>query len=337
MKTFFSLLICAAFAAPALASVTVSSPSKGETVGSPFTLSANAGWCSGQWISGIGYSLDNSSSTTVWHNNVINTKVSASTGSHTIHVKSWGHSGSLCVTDVSINVTSSAPSALYISSGASTNSSLQMLGSWVGGRDSAGGSGAASGYTTLVGSPLRSGGGTRAFVSKFTSNGSMRYHVSFGDDAQATHFVYDTWLYLTGSATSIANIEMDMNQTMSNGQTVIYGFQCDGWKNRWDYTVNAGTPQYPKDQWRQTSIYCNPRAWTRYKWHHIQIEYSRSSTGHVTYSAVTFDGVRHSINVTALSAFAMGWGPTLLTNFQIDGYGSGTNTVYMSDLKVSRW
>lgn len=165
----------------------------------------------------------------------------------------------------------------------------------------------------------------------------MRYHVSFGDDTQSTHFVYDAWVYLTSSAGTIANLEMDMNQVMPNGQTVIYGFQCDGWANRWDYTANTGTPQHPVDRWIHSGVTCNPRQWTRNTWHHVQIEYSRDTTGHVTYSAVTFDGTRHAINAKVLSAFALGWAPTLLTNFQIDGLGSGSNTVYLSDLKISRW
>lgn len=285
----------------------------------------------------MGYSLDNSTSTTIVHSTYLSAKVSSSTGSHTLHVKSWGNSGAVCVTDVAIKVVSSvAPTAMYVPSGSSSNSSVQMLGGWKGEKDG-GTSGTGSGYTSLVGSPARSGGGTRAFVSKFTNNGGMRYHVTFGDDTSATHFIYDGWVYLNGSAGSIANIEMDMNQVMSNGQTVIYGFQCDGWSNRWDYTENAGTPTHPIDRWVHSSVACNPRQWTRSTWHHVQIEYSRSSTGHITYSAVTFDGARHAINATVPGAFALGWSPTLLTNFQVDGLGSGSNTVYLSDLKITRW
>jgi hypothetical protein len=166
----------------------------------------------------------------------------------------------------------------------------------------------------------------------------MRYHVSFGDNTAATHFVYDAWVYLTNSAGAIANLEMDMNQVMPNGQTVIYGFQCDGYSSTWDYTANAGTPQKPSDAWRHTSVACNPRTWTRNAWHHVQIQYSRDSSGHVTYSSVTLDGAKHSINATVPSAFALGWAPTLLTNFQVDGLGSGgTATVYLSDLTITRW
>jgi hypothetical protein len=39
------------------------------------------------------------------------------------------------------------------------------------------------------------------------------------------------------------------------------------------------------------------------------------------------------------SAFALGWAPTLLTNFQVDGSlsTSGTATAYLDDLTIYRW
>jgi len=39
------------------------------------------------------------------------------------------------------------------------------------------------------------------------------------------------------------------------------------------------------------------------------------------------------------SAFALGWGPTLLTNFQVDSATSGksSSTVYLDELTISRW
>ncbi len=75
---------------------------------SPFTLSANASTCSNQPVSAMGYSLDNSSNTTVVKGTSIDTSVSATTGNHTLHVKSWGNQGASCVTDVAIDVTVSA-------------------------------------------------------------------------------------------------------------------------------------------------------------------------------------------------------------------------------------
>lgn len=351
MKKLLSLIVCLAIAMPAVAAVTISSPTNGETVGTSFRLSASASWCSGQWIAGIGYSLDSSSSTTTWKNNAINADISVGTGWHTVHVKSWGYNGAVCVTDVKVNVTSgssassstvsasgsSSTSGPYIPSGAVSVSSLQTLSDWKAVRDSATGSGSASGWMNIVGSPSQSGR-TRQFVTGFTNNGGERYYATFGDDIYATNFVYDAWVYPGGNAGSIANLEMDLNQVMPNGQTAIFGFQCDGWTSTWDYTANAGTPTAPKDVWVHSHAYCNPRAWSRNAWHHVQISYSRDNSGYVTYHAVWLDGREEGINATVKSAFALGWGPTLLTNFQVDGYGSsGSSNVFLDNLKVYRW
>ena len=70
----------------------------------------------------------------------------------------------------------------------------------------------------------------------------------------------------------------------------------------------------------------------------MQISYSRDDSGNVTYKSVWLDDVRQDINATAPSAFALGWGPSLLTNFQIDGSGAvGQPTAYLDNLTIYRW
>ena len=239
------------------------------------------------------------------------------------------------MTDVEVNVQSVAVSALSIPAGAAKVSNLQTFGDWSSTNDSAAG-GRSSGSMGMVSSPSRSGS-ARRFTTAFSNNGAQRYKVSFGDDVAATNFFYDGWIYLNGSASNIANIEMDMNQVMPNGQTVIYGFQCDGWYGTWDFTKNAGTPAKPKDAWVHSSAPCNPRSWAINTWHHVQISYSRNGAGVVTYHSVWLDDVEHPINASVPSAFALGWGATLLTNFQIDGRGNGANTVYLDALTIYRW
>jgi hypothetical protein len=87
-----------------------------------------------------------------------------------------------------------------------------------------------------------------------------------------------------------------------------------------------------------SSAYCNPRAWSINTWHHIQVYYSRDESGNVTYHSVWLDGAQSSINATVNSAFALGWSPVLLTNFQVDGLGaSGTPIVYVDNMSISRW
>lgn len=324
-------------ATPAVATsdeVTVGSPASGANVDSPFTLSASAPTCGGHSTAAMGYSFDSSPSTTIVYATSINTPISSADGSHTLHVKAWGNGGGSCDTDVAINVSAPANAAVVPSSAISLANIDDLL-SWKATNDSAGG-GSSSGSTGLVGSPSRSGS-ARAFVTSFTNNGDERYYTSFGDDTVSTNFLYDTWIYIQSPSTALANIEMDLNQTMANGQTAIFGFQCDGWNNTWDYTANKGTPQNPVDTWVRSNQHCNPRQWSTNTWHHVQVSYSRDSSGNITYQAVWLDDVGQSINATVNSAFALGWAPTLLTNFQIDGYGSGQATVYMDNLTLYRW
>jgi hypothetical protein len=321
--------------APALASVTVNTPSNGSDVNSPFTLTADASTCSSQTVTAITYSLDSGSDSTIVHTQNLKEEVAANTGSHTLRVKAWGNKGMLCVTEVSINVTSGSGGST-IPSGAAVVSNAQALSNWIGVHD-ARTPGSATGSMSLSSSPSRSGK-ARKFVTKYGNAGGERYSLHFGDDTSATNFLYDTWVYISGSAAKLANLEMDINQVMPNGWTVIFGFQCDGYSGTWDYTANKGTPENPASHWEHSDVACNPRSWSTNAWHHVQVEYSRDSSGVATYKSVTFDGVEHTLNYTVLAAKVLGWGPSLTTNFQVDGLGSsGTVTLYMDDLTISRW
>jgi hypothetical protein len=319
---------------PASPEVSVSSPSSGASVTSPLTLSASAPTCTGGSTSAMGYSFDSSSSTTIVYANYINTSISAPDGAHTLHVKAWGSGGGSCVTDEAINVTGPALGAI-IPSSALKVANIDTLSGWIDANDS-GAQGSSSGAMSLVASPSLTGT-ARMFVASYTNNGDERYWVSFGDDNVSTNFLYDTWIYIQSPSTTLANIEMDTNQTMPNGQTAIFGFQCDGWNNTWDYTANKGTPQNPVDTWVRSNQYCNPRQWSINTWHHVQVSYSRDNFGNIDYQSVWLDDLQQNINATVNSAFALGWAPSLLTNFQIDGMGNGQATVYIDNLTIYRW
>ena len=130
-----------------------------------------------------------------------------------------------------------------------------------------------------------------------------------------------------------------MNQTMANGQVVIYGFQCDGYSGTWDYTINQGTPQVHKAHWIHATAPCDPSKWATDAWHNVEIDYYRDATGNVTYESVSLDGQATALTgASGLSAFDLGWDSTLLTNFQLDGAGaSGNMTVYLDNLTITRW
>ncbi len=101
---------------------------------------------------------------------------------------------------------------------------------------------------------------------------------------------------------------------------------------------NSGTPTKSSAHWLSSGAACNVRNWSTNAWHHVQISYSRSSAGKVTYKSVWLDGKQSTINATVPSAFALGWGDVMSTNFQVDGLGSsGTATLYLDKLTVYRW
>ncbi|HEY1900808.1 MAG TPA: hypothetical protein VGG56_00125 [Terracidiphilus sp.] len=322
--------------APATSAVTISSPANGASVDSQFKLAAAASSCSSQPVNSIGYSLDSSSDQTIVSGASVNTQVTASSGQHTLNVQAWGNAGASCTAKAVFTVAdAAAPGNSNIPSDAVSVNSIQTLGGWSDNNDS-GTSGSSSGSMNMVSTPSLSGH-ARQFATKFSNSGGQRYSVSFGDDAASSNFFYDAWLYLTSSASKIANLEMDMNQVMDDGQTVVYGFQCDGYSGTWDYTANKGTPQKFSDTWVHSKEPCNVRNWAQNTWHHIQVSYSRDDNGNVTYNSVWLDGAEQDINVTVPSAFALGWSRMLLTNFQVDGLGSGQNTVYLDKLTIYRW
>jgi hypothetical protein len=339
----FAFAAFASLALPAFAGVTIASPTAGESVTTSFTLSANASTCSNQQVGTMGYSWDSSSATTTSSGNSINKTVSApSTGKHTLHAKAWGVSGAACVADVTVSVngpaaTTSAGGGLSAPSNAIKVSALQTLGNWKGEHD-AGTGGTSSGTMSMAGSPSKSGN-ARKFFTSFTKYGGHRYTASITDDANKKNFLYDGWIFLQNTASTVANIEMDVNQVASNGLTIIFGFQCDKWSGTWDYTANKGTASSPVDQWIHSGAKCSPKNWAQNTWHHVQIRYSRDDYGYVTYQAVALDGVVQTINAKVFSAFKLGWAPIILTNFQIDGAlsGSGSSTVYLDSLAIYRW
>ena len=339
MNTFRNISLASALlattAVPTMAAVYVISPGNGSTVGTSFSLNADATTCSSQPVAAMGYSLDNGSDIGIVHSTVVQATLAAGAGTHTVHVKAWGNKGAVCVTDATITVTGSSS---VVPAYATSVSNIQNLGSWHEFHD--GGTGGLSGgVMSMVGSPSRSGN-ARKFVTSYINYGGELYSASFGDDTTAENFFYDAWVYIAGSNSNIANLEMDMNQVMPNGQTVIYGFQCDGWSGTWDYTMNKGTPTSPVDAWVHSKAPCNPRNWGVNQWHHVQISYSRDGSGNVCYKSVWLDGKVQNLYVIVPSAFALGWAPSLMTNFQVDGLiGNlwGSSTVYVDNLTVYRW
>lgn len=285
----------------------------------------------------MAYSLDDSSQLLgLVDGTSLTTQVSASAGTHELHVKSWGPNQAACDTDLSVNVGSSAKSV--IPADATVVNNIQTLQNWADWFDTGtivAGDTAASGSWSIVNSPSLSGAAMR-FVSNYTDNGGILYYDNFAasnPDTSSQNWFLDTWVYVASPNNDLANVEMDLNQVLPNGDTVIYGFQCDGWNNTWDYTwTDTGT------HWTQSSQTCNPRNWAMNTWHHVQIYFSRDSSENVTYHSVWFDDQQQDINATVHSGLALGWANSNILNFQIDGLGaSGSITTYLDNVSVYHW
>jgi hypothetical protein len=327
-------------AVPAMAGVTIGKPSNNAQVSSPFKLSAWAPNCASQNVSAMGYSFDSSSDTTVVKGQSIDWNIDSSSGHHTLHVKAWGDDGSSCVADIDIDVSaggSGGSDGALIPPDAESVGHLDAMSGWHAQHDD-GGPGAASGWMKVVGSPSVSGS-AREFETQFSNGGDERYSLSFSDDVNATHFFYDAWVYLTSSSNHIGNLEFDINQTMPDGKTAMFGVVCDGYSEHWAYTVNEGSDSDPSPvHVTKSGAYCDPRAWSQYKWHHVQAYYSHDDSGYITYHSVWLDGTEFKIDETVFGKYDLGWGPTINTQFQVDGVGSsGHSTVYVASLNVSRW
>lgn len=232
-------------------------------------------------------------------------------------------------------VISTSSNGPQIPSYAKVENQVQLLPNWRIKHDPAT-PGTSTGTRTLVSDPTLSGQ-TEKYYTTFTNGGGELYSVTYANDTDSKNFVYDAHVWIS-SGSVISNLEMDNNQVMKNGDTVIYAFQCSGYNNVWEYSGNVGTPSNPSVKWIKTTVPCNPSKWARDTWHHIQIQTSRDDSGNVTYHSVWFDGVESPINKTVNSDFSLGWAlGALVANFQIDGIGTGSSTLYLDKFTMYRW
>ena len=338
--------ISLSFSLPALATtapppgVTVGNIVSGMNVSSPFKLQAIATTCvTGSPTKTMGYSWDSQPNAAVYIATSIDAMVTApSLGAHTLKVKCWGGSGTSNVTNVAVNVTTGPA----IPATASVFQQVQQNGNWAFKHDPAT-SGTSTATSELVSSPTLSGT-AREFDLQFTSNGGELFSDNYGTDSTDTNWVLDEQVYISGAgagAAGLANIEMDLNQVISDGDTTIYAFQCSGWSGLWEYTTNTGTNTSPIVTWNKSTTVCPaPKTWDTNVWHHVQIVESRDAVGNVTYQEVWLDGVQYPlVNAVGPSAFTLKWAAgALVTNFQLDGLGaSGSVTAYVDNLNIYHW
>ena len=380
-----AVLAGAVFAQAAFASnITIASPLSGTTTNSPIWVKAHNVGCNGLTPTAFGFSIDNSTITTMGAtaNDLDFHNVSVSTGKHLVHFKAWVHGGICPVVDQSVNVvTATGTGGSGTGTSGTGGSGTGTSGTGSSGSDSSGsgsgtGSGSGSGssgsggvsssipsYAAASadldaasnwqgehdsGTPGSSRGSTvfpattplyddaREFYMSYSSRGGERWHNSFRNDSTSTHFVLDTYVYVV-NPDQLANLELDLNQVMSNGQTVIFGTQCSSYSGTWEWTYYANGGFH----WHASNVPCKTTDWTPNTWHHIQVGFHRDNSGYVTHDWVEFDGVHSAFTgAGGSSARSLGWAKgSQIMNIQMDGFSKsgGTITAYFHKTTFYEW
>jgi hypothetical protein len=349
LATFmFAALTAAALSSPALASdITAASPVSGTHVSSPVWIRAHNIGCEGVPPSAFGYSIDNSSTVvrgeSAYDIDVPHQVIAA--GPHIVHFKSWTARGACPVVStqfiVSAATTPASPpppssSAVYgIPAYAVSSGDLDAKEPW--GQIHDGGTPGTSRGSSVypVTTPLYDD--ARKFYMTYTNRGGERWYRFVAGDTKATHFVLDTYVLLPNPS-QVLNLELDINQSMANGETVLLATQCAGIEGvgRWEAAYTSGR----FDHWWASGPKCDPRTWKANVWHHIQIGMHRDASGVVTHDWVTFDGTQHAWGYTHLAAHFLGWAPGVInTQVQMEGTNktSGSATAYLHKLTIYRW
>jgi hypothetical protein len=314
--------------------ITVASPSDGARIASPVLVKAHNVGCDGFAPTSFSYSIDDSAGLvlgeTPYDIDVANDPVPA--GTHTIHFKSWTSHGMCPVVSATFTVGATSPYAIpayAISSG-----DLDLSDGWHEIHDG-GTPGKSEGTTTYPAStPLYDD--ARKFYMTYSDRAGERWATLVGVDRASTYFVLDTYVYLPNPS-EVLNLEMDVDHTLADGNTVILGTQCSGVNKAWEYAFTVGR----LDHWWATHLKCDPSTWTANVWHHVQVGMHHDATGIVTHDWVTFDGVTSNFeDATRQSSHFIEWAPGITnTQFQIEGSSAttGTATAYIHKLTVYRW
>ncbi len=346
LLSVFATSLGAALSAHTFAAVTVASPVNGTKITSPAWIRAHNTGCEGVPPSAFGYSIDSASGTVMGAtpNDIDVTSQAIPSGSHTVHFKSWTSRGACPTVNSTVTVvgTSAGGSGVTNASGGSdsipanavSSGDLDGRSNWLGIHDG-GTPGSAKGSTVYPAStPLYDD--ARKFYMTYTDRAGERWSLNFGKDSEATHFVLDTYVFLTNPS-QVENLELDINQVIPNGETVILGTQCSGEIGKWEYAYTSGK----EDHWKSTNISCDPKSLSANQWHHIQIGMHRDNNGVVTHDWVNVDSTHNVFTgEPMLSEHSLGWsGGALVANYQIEGSsaGSGSVTTYIHKMTVYRW
>jgi len=330
--------LCATLSIAAFgAEITVGSPVNGTRITSSVLIRAHNVGCDGLAPVAFGYSIDDVEDIVPGQSSydIDSTTRDLSPGIHTIYFKSWTNERACPVASTTFTIEDDAnATGPSIPSSAISSGDLDGSSKWTEEHD--GGTPGKSKGTTSYPAKTPAYDDSREFRMTYSDQAGERWSNTFIKDANASHFVLDTYVLLP-KPSEVKNLELDINQVIANGETIILSTQCSGEVGRWEYGDTVGK----HDHWKSSNIKCNPAEWQANVWHHIEIGEHRDANGFVTHDWVTVDGDYSAFdNATLESAHFLDWGKgDVNTQFQIEGSstGSGTVTAYIHKFTVYRW
>jgi len=317
--------LCAIFALPAFAGVSVSSPASGTTAGSPVHFVATATSSCSKGVSAMGiYTAPGQLAYTV-NGSKMDYNLAMSNGTYNVVVQEWDNCGSSTKAPLTLNVSG-------FSSGGKVFSDLQKSGGWTGYALLPPGFGICSGctpsgsnvkwnWTQNVSSTSMDGvatkssysGGTTQWadilwnnhlIGDFSSQGLPDFSKTLV--SQFHDFTYDVYFWV-GNVNDSQALEFDINQFFG-GKSYIWGHECriDG-GHEWDTWNNS------QEKWVPSGVACNP---VSNSWNHLTINVQRTSDNHLLFHTITLNGKTATLDRYDTPTSRSWYGITI--NYQMD-------------------
>jgi hypothetical protein len=191
-----------------------------------------------------------------------------------------------------------------------------------------GGAGSSAPHTkSQTSSPSRDGHSAKFHLGGSTPYSNALWWKQLGHNDSAANFKYDLYYYIKNPSASQA-LEFDVNQSRYN-KKFIFGTECD-FKNKKAWKVYDAYNR----KWMTTSIPC--RVPTAYKWHHVVLEFKRTSTGKMQFLTVTINGTKAYFNRSYAPHSTSA--REINVAFQMDGNKYQTDyDVWLDDVKLVYW
>lgn len=323
----YALLCLCAFTVPAIASVSVSSPSNGANVSSSvhFVATATSGCSKG--VASMGIYTAPYQLAYVVQGAKLDKYLTLSSGTQYPVVQEWDNCGGSTTAKLTLNVSGTGSSG-----SGKTFSNLQKNSGWTGyallppnfpicSSCSSTGSQAKWSWTPNVSSPSMDGistkttygGGTTQWadilwnnhlIGDFSSQGLPDFSKTLVPSLH--NFTYDVYFWINNTSDSQA-LEFDINQFVG-GKSYIWGHECriDG-GHEWDTWNNS------QQKWVPSGIPCNPKSGA---WNHLTIQVQRTSGGQLLFKSITLNGNVGNLNRYDNPTSTSWYGITV--NYQID-------------------